>query len=90
MTQGEFNAAMIEWLADNGGAYNSAFTGTEIDEAVGKIRSLGNTYLPLAGGTMMGALTLVDSPAEDLHAAPKKYVDDSISSAIGLVLEGSY
>ena len=90
MTQAEFNAAINKWLTDNGGTYNSAFTGAEIDEAIGKIRSLGGPYLSLSGGTMTGALTLVDSPAEDLHATPKKYVDDSISSAIGLVLEGSY
>jgi len=34
LTQGEFNAAMIEWLADNGGVYNSAHTGQQIDDAV--------------------------------------------------------
>ena len=51
MTQIEFDALMNGWLTENGGAYNSAFTGTEIDEAIGKIRSLGGPYLPLSGGT---------------------------------------
>lgn len=36
-------------------------------------------YLALAGGTMTGALTLSGAPTSNLHAATKKYVDDSIS-----------
>ena len=32
-------------------------------------------YLPLAGGTMTGSLTLNGDPADALHAAPKQYVD---------------
>lgn len=38
-----------------------------------------NTYLAKSGGTMSGALTLSGAPTSDLHAATKKYVDDSIS-----------
>ena len=34
MTQAEFNAAMNKWLTDNGGTYNSAYTGRAIDDAV--------------------------------------------------------
>lgn len=34
-------------------------------------------YLPLAGGTMTGAITLSGAPTVDLHAATKKYVDDN-------------
>jgi hypothetical protein len=33
-----------------------------------------------SGGTMTGALTLSGAPTVDLHAATKKYVDDSISA----------
>jgi len=33
------------------------------------------TKLPLAGGTMIGNLTLNDDPTTDLHAATKHYVD---------------
>lgn len=37
-----------------------------------------SALLPKAGGTMTGALTLSGAPSADLHAATKKYVDDSI------------
>ena len=37
------------------------------------------TYLPLAGGTMTGTLTLDAAPTADLEAATKKYVDDEIA-----------
>ena len=37
--------------------------------------------LPKAGGTMTGALTLAAAPTADLHAATKKYVDDSIPTS---------
>lgn len=36
-----------------------------------------DTKLALAGGTMTGALTLSGAPTLDLHAATKKYVDDT-------------
>ena len=35
--------------------------------------------LPIAGGTMTGALTLNGAPTADLHASTKKYVDDGLS-----------
>jgi hypothetical protein len=38
--------------------------------------SIGNK-LPLAGGTLTGALTLSGAPTVDLQAATKKYVDDN-------------
>ena len=41
------------------------------------------TKLPLAGGTMTGALTLNAAPTADLQAATKKYVDDSMSNVAG-------
>ena len=37
------------------------------------------TYLPLAGGTLTGTLTLDAAPTADLQAATKKYVDDEIA-----------
>lgn len=39
--------------------------------------------LPLAGGTMTGALTLSGAPTANLHAATKKYVDDGLEAAKG-------
>jgi hypothetical protein len=41
------------------------------------------TYLPLAGGTLTGALTLAAAPTVDLHASTKKYVDDTVSALAG-------
>lgn len=38
-------------------------------------------YLPKAGGTMTGALTLAGAPSADLHAATKLYVDSSAGAA---------
>ena len=39
-------------------------------------------YLPLSGGTMTGDLTLAGAPTANLHAATKKYVDDSVSGLL--------
>lgn len=39
----------------------------------------GTPYLPLAGGTMTGALTLKGDPTENLQAATKQYVDNAVS-----------
>ena len=38
------------------------------------------SFLAKSGGTMTGALTLSGAPTADLHAATKKYVDDSITA----------
>lgn len=38
--------------------------------------------LALAGGTMTGDLVLAQAPTSDLHAATKKYVDDSVSGLV--------
>src|SRR5271155_3001199 len=43
------------------------------------------TYLPTAGGTMTGTLTLSASPTAPLQAAPKQYVDLSAASKANLV-----
>jgi hypothetical protein len=41
-----------------------------------------DTYLPKAGGTMTGALTLSGAPTTDLHAATKAYVDTAVSGVM--------
>lgn len=46
--------------------------------AVKRAYDLADAALPLDGGTMTGMLTLSAVPTEDLHAAPKKYVDHYI------------
>jgi hypothetical protein len=44
-----------------------------------QITTASSTYLPLAGGTLTGTLTLDAAPTADLQAATKKYVDDEIA-----------
>jgi hypothetical protein len=41
-------------------------------------------YVPLAGGTMTGYLTLNADPESDLQAATKQYVDDAVAAAEGI------
>lgn len=48
-----------------------------------KIKPALAKYLPLAGGTMTGKLKLSGAPTEDMDAATKKYVDDSVGNAGG-------
>lgn len=47
--------------------------------------SLDTLYVPLAGGTMTGFLTLSADPTSNLHAATKHYVDSSIAAGTGTV-----
>lgn len=46
-----------------------------------KIKPLVAKYLPLTGGTLTGKLKLSGAPTEDMDAATKKYVDDSVAGA---------
>src|SRR5579872_367273 len=39
----------------------------------------GGNYLPVAGGTMTGPITLPGTPTSPLQAAPKQYVDSAFS-----------
>lgn len=48
-----------------------------------KIKPALAKYVPLAGGTMTGKLKLSDTPTDDMDAATKKYVDDSVANAGG-------
>jgi len=61
-------AGAIKWVATDGSNF---FTVEEID------------YLPLAGGTLTGALTLSGAPTADLHAATKAYADTMLPLAGG-------
>ena len=45
-----------------------------------QIATAASTYLPLAGGTMTGNLTLVGAPTTNNMASTKKYVDDQIAA----------
>ena len=69
--------------------------GGQLDALTNKIVNLGtptantdaatkayaDTKLPLAGGTLTGALTLSGAPTANLHAATKAYVDTALGSA---------
>lgn len=57
-------------------SYTSRHTGTQIDDGI----DAANAALPIAGGTMTGALILHGNPTVDKGAATKKYVDDKISN----------
>ena len=52
----------------------------ELAEALADNPNFAADVLLKTGGTMTGALTLSGAPTVDLHAATKKYVDDSISA----------
>lgn len=45
-----------------------------------QIATAASTYLPLAGGTMTGDLTLTGAPTTNNMASTKKYVDDQIAA----------
>lgn len=58
----------------------TAATTDSTDYATAAQGILADNAMPKTGGTFTGAITLSDAPTSDLHAATKKYVDDSILS----------
>lgn len=68
---------------------NASFSNNEID-VIGGSKELGYEY-PEASSRVLGINnTQSFTPTGDYNPATKKYVDDSISSAIGKALNGSY
>jgi hypothetical protein len=63
------------WTASNGATYT--FDGTKWTVSGSGV----GPYLPLAGGTMIGALALAADPTTSPQAANKHYVDQSINLA---------
>ena len=55
--------------------YQLPYTGEQLEAKLGLI----DTALQKSGGTMSGHLTLTETPTEDGHATPKRYVDQQIS-----------
>ena len=49
----------------------------------GKSGTHAHPYLPTAGGTLTGALTLSGDPSSNLHAATKQYVDAAVTQGGG-------
>jgi hypothetical protein len=54
-----------------------------VDTAVGNVGA--GSFLPTAGGTMTGTLTLNANPVAPLQAAPKQYVDAAFASSATLI-----
>jgi hypothetical protein len=54
-----------------------------VDTSVSNVGA--GTYLPTAGGTMSGPITLPANPAAPLQAATKQYVDLGLSTTAGLI-----
>ena len=70
-----------------GAGSTSLATGAQIQTAI--TNSAAN-YLPLAGGTMTGAIALPGSPTLALEAATKSYVDNTLAGSGSLIFQGSY
>lgn len=70
-------------VADYDPGYEVAATGGIANYADEAAEYAAKSRLPLAGGTMTGALTLSGAPTANLHAATKKYVDDGLEAAKG-------
>ncbi len=58
-------------------------TKSYVDTAVGTVGA--GSFLPVAGGTMTGTLTLNGNPVAALQAAPKEYVDAAFASSATLI-----
>lgn len=64
----------------------SGLEATNVQEAIDELAGKGGgEYLPLAGGTMTGPLTLSGLPTSENHAANKQYVDTSVEQALGSI-----
>lgn len=81
------NVGVAKWLGNANTATKlqtaRTINGVSFD-GTANITIADSTKLPIAGGTMTGDLTLKGNPTADLMAATKKYVDDSVASAVGV------
>ena len=68
-------------------AKEKGYTGTEEEFNTALAGMQSAPFLPLAGGTLMGPLTLSGLPTSENHAANKQYVDEHAGSRVIL---GSY
>lgn len=78
---GDLSAAQVGY-SNTGSGLEATNVQEAIDELAGKG---GGEYLPLAGGTMTGPLTLSGLPTSENHAANKQYVDTSVEQALGSI-----
>ncbi len=68
-------------------AKEKGYTGTEEEFNTALAGMQSAPFLPLAGGTMIGALTLSGPPTNENHAVNKRYVDEHAGARVIL---GSY
>ena len=66
-----------------GGGDGGSGTDATARSAAAAAQATADAALPKSGGTMTGKITLDGAPTVNLHAATKKYVDDSVSSIEG-------
>ena len=81
----DLHAASKKYVDDNAGSASA--TDQTARDAAKAAKDVADAALPLAGGTMTGALTLSGEPTNDLHAASKKYVDANAGSGGGVTLK---
>ena len=72
------HAASKQFVDSAGTALTSGYTAADTALSSTLTSSIAGK-LPLAGGTMTGAITLSGAPSSALHAASKDYVDSSVS-----------
>ena len=72
------HAATKQYVDSAGTALTSGYTAADTALSSTLTTSIAGK-LPLAGGTMTGAITLSGAPSSALHAASKDYVDTSVS-----------
>lgn len=92
LTANDVGARSDTWLptAEEIGARPNTWTPTAEEVGAMTETQADGKYLPLAGGTLTGSLTLSGEPTTNLQAATKAYVDTSIQSAILDSWEASY
>jgi len=90
---GVWSASTVYYKDDVVQSGSSTYICTVDTTSGGDAPSVGNTnflmlaagaegFLALAGGVMTGDLTLSGNPTNNLHAAPKQYVDSAIDSVV--------
>ena len=82
------HAATKKYVDDNAGSSSGTdatarASAAAAQTAADNAQATADAALPKSGGTMTGKITLDGAPTVNLHAATKKYVDDSVSSVEG-------
>ncbi|MBX3543237.1 tail fiber domain-containing protein [Chelatococcus sp.] len=73
------SGGVSQGYVDQGDANSRLYTDNKVQALQAQLPNTAN-FLAKAGDTMTGFLTLVGNPANNLHAAPKQYVDAAITA----------